>query len=170
MGIKQELGRVDDKVFHSRQRSLRRDVRRCGKEMCENCFAYGGHSGICPSCLWMEYLAERDCLEEEQRGFRRGIVGWALFAAGLCWTVAGLIYGICKINRKCRRKKEGCRKTCLSRRRNKENRPRACGWRFGNIKKAPDKSPGLFYLPINTCRPFRRRRPQAWGLLRGNIG
>lgn len=80
--------------------------RRCGKEMCENCFAYGGHSGICPSCLWMEYLAERDCLEEEQRGFRRGIVGWALFAAGLCWTVAGLIYGICKINRKCRRKKE----------------------------------------------------------------
>ena len=54
----------------------------------------------------MEYLAERDCLEEEQRGFHRGIVGWALFAAGLCWTAAGLIYGICKINRKCRRKKE----------------------------------------------------------------
>jgi hypothetical protein len=33
--------------------------KKCGKAMCQDCSSYSGHSGVCPSCRRMQFIAER---------------------------------------------------------------------------------------------------------------
>ena len=66
--------------------------RKCGKGMCSDCSAYTGHSGVCPSCMLVEYQHELSQNEAEQRSLTWAIVGWSF----VCLTVIGILIGVPK--------------------------------------------------------------------------
>jgi hypothetical protein len=61
--------------------------------MCADCSSYSGHSGICPQCRKKELENNLVSKSREVDELKWPIIGWTIFAIGLCWTIIGGIYG-----------------------------------------------------------------------------
>lgn len=56
------------------------NCKRCGKAMCEDCSAYSGHTGICPSCRKTEFEQERARLLSDREQRRKSVIRWGVFS------------------------------------------------------------------------------------------
>ena len=71
--------------------------KKCGKGMCSNCSAYGGHTGVCPACKKKDYQAAVQKLNVNLDNYKTER-GWYIFKTIVfCWTIIYLIYGLVKI-------------------------------------------------------------------------
>ena len=72
--------------------------KKCGKAMCAECSAYSGHSGICPECRCLEFIAERNRLTEENKELKKEKCWNVFWAVVTAITVIGLLINIYRFN------------------------------------------------------------------------